>query len=138
MSKFDSPPPYPGSPENLEPLLHGGLMSIDFNPNCLKPGGILKNAIFENFPSVLRRANEWLAKNPAWEIRTCETVEYSTHAKGQIIDDISSSYVVHGEWSNRYVRGLRLWLQPSLYNSFACFSVIVRRRVLVPPSFTSA
>lgn len=123
MDKFDPPPPYPDSPYNLDVLPpHEGLVSVDFNPNCIEPGGFFTNAEFENFPTVLQRANAWLAENPAWEIRTCETVEYSMHSNGEIINESSSSYVVHGQRSNRYVRGLRLWLQPSSYNSVCSFS----------------
>ncbi|OQV21390.1 hypothetical protein BV898_04599 [Hypsibius exemplaris] len=92
----------------------GGLISADFIPNCIRPGSFLSWAEFEPFSVILQRANQWLTQNGTLEIRTCETVEFNTHNSGEIVNVINSSYVVSGEGASRYVRGLRLWMQPRM------------------------
>ncbi|XP_055355758.1 uncharacterized protein LOC129601068 [Paramacrobiotus metropolitanus] len=97
----------------------GGLVSVDFVPVCTKAGGILSEAEFECFPVILQRANEWLSKNPTLELKTCETVEFSTQSSGALVNNTESVYTLSGEGANRYVRALRLWLQPRADGSSA-------------------
>ncbi|OQV21388.1 hypothetical protein BV898_04597 [Hypsibius exemplaris] len=92
----------------------GGLVSVDFLPNCTKPGGFIHWAQFEPFPVIFQRANQWLTKNPTLELRTCETVEFHTRSSGEVVNSVESVYRTSGEGANRYVRGLRLWMQPRI------------------------
>ncbi|XP_055355752.1 uncharacterized protein LOC129601063 [Paramacrobiotus metropolitanus] len=119
------PPPYPAEnglnlnqPQMSAPGA-GGLVSVDFIPNLTKPGGIFTWAEYEPFPVILQRANEWLSKNPILMLRTCETVEFNTQSSGAVVNSIESVYQLYGEGANRYVRGLRLWMQPRTDGSSA-------------------
>ncbi|GAU96316.1 hypothetical protein RvY_07778 [Ramazzottius varieornatus] len=90
----------------------GGLISVDFIPGCTRAGGFVHGPEFEGFPVVLQRANQWLQSSGHLEIRTCETVEFNTKSNGQITNLVESITTVAGETANRYVRALRLWMQP--------------------------
>ncbi|KAG8202005.1 hypothetical protein JTE90_010376 [Oedothorax gibbosus] len=86
----------------------GGFTFIDFLPECSSRGGIFTSPEYENFRTLVDRANNWLRSNPKCQVKTCESIEFT--ARGNNVNSEKMVFVQYGETSTRYIRGLRLWL----------------------------
>ncbi|XP_055341799.1 uncharacterized protein LOC129590542 [Paramacrobiotus metropolitanus] len=115
-----APPDYPGAPPAYgqatgsfpASLTAVGLQAVDFLPLMTAEDGPSDRPEYERFNILVERANHFLRDNPHCTVNTCESVEFSVCDGGWEIDTVQSVFVAYGDSNNRYIRGLRLWIQP--------------------------
>ena len=96
-----APPSY-ASATNQHSSVSAGLSAVDFIPDK-----------HETFMSLISKANAWLASNPTWEVKTCESIEFKYHGGGYV-ETQKMTYTERGNTRTYYVRGLRLWIVPKI------------------------
>lgn len=109
MTSFAFPPSY-GEVTGQHASFGNGLTFVDFLPQCLERGGIFSRPTFEPYKALIERANQWLAGQPSWDVKTCESVEFKTW--GEMVNTEKMTYYERAEYPTWYIRGLRLWLVP--------------------------
>lgn len=105
-------PPSYGEVTGQHASVGGGLTFVDFLPHCLERGGIFSKPVFEPYKSLIDRANEYLRNQRAWEVKTCESVEFKTW--GEMVQCEKVTYYERADYPTWYIRGLRLWLVPRM------------------------
>ncbi|XP_055341802.1 uncharacterized protein LOC129590543 isoform X2 [Paramacrobiotus metropolitanus] len=105
----DAPPDY--GLVMRSPPTTTGLQAVDFLPRVTAVAGPCNRPVYESFNVLAERASVFLRNNPHWAVNTCESVEFPVYSKGYDIDAVESAFTVYGDSDNRYIRGLRLWMQ---------------------------
>lgn len=87
---------------------------VEFLPRLITESASTQEApIYAEFSTVLEQANQWLKGNQAYQVMKLETYVKKLLDK----DELDADCVVYHESShgiNKYLKGLRLWLTPSL------------------------
>ncbi|XP_053204711.1 uncharacterized protein LOC128389189 [Panonychus citri] len=91
---------------------------VDFIPSFCKK--VQDRTVYHSFSSLVNLANEWLHRNPSWEVISCETVPQYHHS---VVSEIEYSADVYT---------LRLWVRRSETVNYCTDDVIFWYKDFVP------
>ena len=85
----------------------------DFFPKIKEEGGTFSNPTYEEFGTLVERANEWLSNHREFDILNVECVEVLAVHNSKTVDPNKASYYETTKDYTEFVRGFRMWLIPS-------------------------
>ncbi|ELT91973.1 hypothetical protein CAPTEDRAFT_228730 [Capitella teleta] len=91
------------------------LVYADFLPKCRVEGNhkLRILPVFEDFTTLMSILNDWLMKNPAYQVVRAESIERKVDQTGQWEFD-SMLYFQAAFGKTTYIRGIRVWLVPNV------------------------
>ncbi|GAU97294.1 hypothetical protein RvY_08616-2 [Ramazzottius varieornatus] len=105
------------SGEDLHSQLHDFAVSSltyrDFFPKMREEGGTFSSPTYEEFGTLVERANEWLVNHREFDILNVECVEILAVHNSKTVDPNKASYYETSKDYTEFVRGFRMWLIPS-------------------------